>query len=134
MRLPHWSIGSVSSNMANCRQCGISCDLKRLAECGRLLYFVSNYGEESLVEPAVYQGKLCMDCYKKGLAIMRTLECSNAGDPRFSALNARVIILGTMDTIENHYQLAKRFDDKQAPDWRTAKKWQHKGKKYTSIM
>lgn len=37
------------------------------------------------------------------------LECSSQGDSRFSALNAKVIVNGVEDTIENHYQQAKVF-------------------------
>ncbi|MBP3581951.1 MAG: hypothetical protein J6J33_04295 [Clostridia bacterium] len=39
---------------------------------------------------------------------MRILECSSAGDKRFSAFYARVKFLGVTDTIENHYQKVKR--------------------------
>lgn len=39
----------------------------------------------------------------------KVLECSSRGDKRFSALFAQVEVYGIIDTIENHYQLAKRF-------------------------
>lgn len=57
------------------------------------------------------------------------LECSTKGDVRFSALYATVEIFGKKDTIENHYQLCKRFDG-VAP--KTAK--EAKGKAVTSIV
>ena len=40
---------------------------------------------------------------------MNILECSSKGDKRFSALYAKVEVNGIEDTIENHYQLSKRF-------------------------
>ena len=39
---------------------------------------------------------------------MRILECSSAGDKRFSAFYARVVCFGKLDSIENHYQSVKR--------------------------
>ena len=39
----------------------------------------------------------------------RILECSSAGDARFSAYYAQVEIDGVMQSIEEHYQLSKRF-------------------------
>lgn len=41
----------------------------------------------------------------------RILECSSAGDARFSAFYAQVEINGVMQSIEEHYQLSKRFRD-----------------------
>lgn len=53
---------------------------------------------------------------------MRKLECSSKGDTRYSAFYARVTIFGIEDSIENHYQLSKRFGDEDAPlNWRQAK-------------
>lgn len=50
----------------------------------------------------------------------RILECSSRGDRRFSALYAQVKVCGRLATIEEHYQLAKRFP--WAPrHWREAK-------------
>lgn len=40
---------------------------------------------------------------------IKTLECSTAGDFRFSALKAKVSVNGVIDTIENHYQKSKVF-------------------------
>lgn len=40
---------------------------------------------------------------------MKVLECSSKGDIRFSALGAKIMVNGKLDTIENHYQLSKRF-------------------------
>lgn len=42
---------------------------------------------------------------------MKILECSSKGDKRFSAMYAKVNLDGVIDTIENHYQLSKRFGD-----------------------
>lgn len=39
----------------------------------------------------------------------KVLECSSAGDSRFSALYAKVKVNGITDTIENHYQKSKVF-------------------------
>lgn len=41
----------------------------------------------------------------------KILECSSKGDKRFSALVATVSVFGVSDTIENHYQCAKRTKD-----------------------
>lgn len=67
---------------------------------------------------------------------MKVLECSSQGDKRFSALYAKLKVDDKIDTIENWYQLAKRFGDSPPPKtWREAKgkrpthiEW--KGKKY----
>lgn len=40
---------------------------------------------------------------------VKVLECSSAGDKAFSAFYACVEVYGINDTIENHYQLSKRF-------------------------
>lgn len=40
---------------------------------------------------------------------MRVLECSSQGDTRFSAFYARVTMWGVERSIEEHYQLCKRF-------------------------
>ncbi|MDF2880187.1 MAG: hypothetical protein K0R54_744 [Clostridiaceae bacterium] len=42
---------------------------------------------------------------------MKTLECSSKGDKRFSAFYAKVKVFDKFDSIENHYQLSKRFKD-----------------------
>lgn len=50
----------------------------------------------------------------------RVLECSSKGDKRFSAFYAQVVFNGVLASIENHYQLSKRFPE--APvTWRDAK-------------
>ena len=60
---------------------------------------------------------------------MKTLECSSRGDKRYSAFYAQVQVFGKMDSIENHYQLSKRFGDAPAPrSWRECK-----GRKPTHI-
>jgi uncharacterized phage-like protein YoqJ len=41
----------------------------------------------------------------------KVLHCYSKGDKRFSAFYAKVTMLGKTDTIENHYQLAKRFGE-----------------------
>lgn len=45
----------------------------------------------------------------------RALECSSKGDKRFSALFAKIRLFGVENSIENHYQLAKRFNDSEEP-------------------
>ena len=40
---------------------------------------------------------------------MKVLECSSKGDIRFSAFGAKIKVFGKLNTIENHYQLSKRF-------------------------
>lgn len=39
---------------------------------------------------------------------MKILECSSAGDKRFSAFYANINFYGKSDSIENHYQSVKR--------------------------
>lgn len=51
----------------------------------------------------------------------KILECSSKGDKRYSAFYARVKIFGKTDSIENHYQLAKRFNDYAPETFRDAK-------------
>ena len=56
----------------------------------------------------------------------KVLECSSKGDKRFSALYAKVYVNGVYDTIENHYQRAKLFEDENGElkgviDWKEAK-------------
>lgn len=54
------------------------------------------------------------------------LECSSKGDKRFSAFSAKIKIFGKNDTIENHYQMAKRIGEFKPESWRDIK-----GKKFT---
>ncbi|WP_429909438.1 DarT1-associated NADAR antitoxin family protein [Geobacillus thermodenitrificans] len=49
------------------------------------------------------------------------LECSSKGDKRFSAFYAKVNVWGKYDSIENHYQLCKRFGNEVPKTWRDAK-------------
>jgi hypothetical protein len=49
------------------------------------------------------------------------LECSSKGDKRFSAFYAKVKVFGKYDSIENHYQLSKRFGDFVPTTWKDAK-------------
>lgn len=48
---------------------------------------------------------------------MKILECSSKGDKRFSSLYAKVKVFGKYDSIENHYQLCKRFGDYIPKTW-----------------
>lgn len=57
------------------------------------------------------------------------LECSSRGDKRFSAFYARITVGGKNDSIENHYQLSKRFGEMAPQTWRDAK-----GKKPTHFV
>ena len=49
------------------------------------------------------------------------LECSSKGDKRYSAFYAKVKAWGKFDSIENHYQLSKRFGEFKPTSWRDAK-------------
>ena len=60
---------------------------------------------------------------------MRVLECSSKGDKRFSAFYAKVSINNKLTSIENHYQLSKRFDNYVPKTWRDSK-----GKKPTHFV
>lgn len=59
---------------------------------------------------------------------MKILECSSKGDKRFSAFYAKIKLYGKYDSIENHYQLAKRIGSFIPKSWRDVK-----GKKPTHI-
>jgi hypothetical protein len=52
---------------------------------------------------------------------MRRLECSSHGDIRFSAFGAKINVYGVYDSIENHYQLSKRFGYYKPTKWQSAK-------------
>lgn len=52
---------------------------------------------------------------------MATLECSSAGNKKFSAFHARINIFGKTECIEQVYQLSKRFGDFVPQDWRDSK-------------
>lgn len=52
---------------------------------------------------------------------MKVLECSTAGDRRFSAFGAYVDFFGVSAPIETHYQLAKQFGTFSPTHWREAK-------------
>lgn len=51
----------------------------------------------------------------------KILECSTKGDSRYSALCAKVTAFGKTDTIENFYQLSKRFGDYVPKNFKDAK-------------
>ncbi len=55
------------------------------------------------------------------MIIIKVLECSSKGDKRFSAFYAKIKIWGKYDSIENHYQLCKRFGEFSPKTWRDAK-------------
>ncbi len=52
---------------------------------------------------------------------IKILECSSKGDKRFSAFYAKVKAFGKYDSIENHYQLCKRFGEFVPETWKDAK-------------
>lgn len=58
---------------------------------------------------------------KKGEVSIKILECSSKGDKRFSAFYAKVKAWGKVDSIENHYQMCKRFGDYKPSNWKDAK-------------
>ena len=49
------------------------------------------------------------------------LECSSKGDKRLSAFYSKVNVFGKVDSIENHYQLCKRFNNFVPSSWRDSK-------------
>lgn len=58
----------------------------------------------------------------------RILQCHSRGDQRYSPFFCNVRAFGKLDSIENHYQCAKRFESCPAPQsWRTAKNYKYKG-------
>ena len=59
--------------------------------------------------------------FEKEDNFIKILECSSKGDKRFSAFYAKVKIYNRYDSIENHYQLCKRFGDIIPKTWRDAK-------------
>lgn len=63
------------------------------------------------------------------LNIPKVLECSSEGDKRYSALFAKVSVFDKEDTIENHYQMCKRFSNYVPKNWYDAK-----GRKPTHIV
>jgi hypothetical protein len=52
---------------------------------------------------------------------MKILECSSKGDKRFSAFYAKITAWKRFDSIENHYQTCKRFDDFVPIGWQDGK-------------
>ncbi|MBQ8999309.1 MAG: macro domain-containing protein [Clostridium sp.] len=60
---------------------------------------------------------------------MKILECSTAGDKRFSAMVAKVSVNGVIDTIENHYQKSKAFLDENGDLYTVNASKEAKGKK-----
>lgn len=64
----------------------------------------------------------CPVCHRTTEERPKVLECSSAGDRRFSAFYARVQLAGQVQSIEDWYQLSKRWEGEPAPtDWRQAK-------------
>ena len=59
----------------------------------------------------------------------KILECSRAGDSRFSAMIAKVLVNGIDDTIENHYQKSKVFLDEYGNFYTVSSSKEAKGKK-----
>lgn len=53
--------------------------------------------------------------------LVRTLECSSAGNTDYSALFAKVEVFGIIDTIEKHYQLCKRINGESPSNWQEGK-------------
>lgn len=62
----------------------------------------------------------------------RVLQCHSHGDRRFSPFCCFVEAFGDKNSIENHYQRAKIFNEKIVPqDWRQAKHFKKSGLKQT---
>lgn len=54
----------------------------------------------------------------------RILQCHSRGDRRFSPFFCLVKAFGTVDSIENHYQCAKRFEGCPPPlNWQAVRDW-----------
>jgi hypothetical protein len=68
----------------------------------------------------------------------KILECSSAGDKRFSALHAIITVFNMTKTIEDHYQQSKLFNYNNKlqtfKDFRFIKKIQHLGYKPKGIL
>lgn len=62
---------------------------------------------------------------------LRTLECSSKGDKRYSAFVAKVEVFQVNDSIEFHYQLAKRFNNITNPNVNDT--WDNKMKYLKSV-
>ena len=70
---------------------------------------------------------------------LRVLQCHSKGDRRFSPFCCYLSVNGKHDSIENHYQRSKAFDDGSG-DWRFAKarkgqlfKWSICGHKFPLV-
>jgi hypothetical protein len=58
----------------------------------------------------------------------RILQCHSRGNQNYSPFFCSVRAFGVVDSIENHYQCAKRFQGCPAPrNWRDARKYKHQG-------
>jgi hypothetical protein len=58
----------------------------------------------------------------------RILQCHSRGDKRYSPFFCFVKAFGTTDSIENHYQCAKRFEGCPTPgNWTAARYWKRQG-------
>jgi len=58
----------------------------------------------------------------------RILQCHSRDDQRYSPFFCYVKAFRKYDSIENHYQCAKRFENCPAPqNWRTARKYKQQG-------
>lgn len=72
--------------------------------------------------PALFVGQYRLVDGKK------ILQCHSRGNKRFSPFFCPVEAFGIVRSIESHYQLAKRFQDKPAPqNWKDCKNWQKAG-------
>lgn len=59
--------------------------------------------------PIVKMAEQVAESISEPMQSVKVLECSSAGDKRFSAMYAVVEYMGIEDTIEKHYQKSKRF-------------------------
>lgn len=60
--------------------------------------------------------------------VIKVLECSSETNKDFSAFNAKVAVFGEIRSIEDHYQLCKRFANDRPVNWEESK-----GKELTHI-
>lgn len=60
----------------------------------------------------------------------RILQCHSRGDKRYSPFFCYVKAFGRVDSIENHYQRAKRFEGCPPPlNWQAVRDWKRRGLK-----
>ena len=103
-------------------------NIKFIAELNRLLK-IAKQGQLNLgcwCDPNPCHGDVIKEFLEqqlihKTIPDYKVLECSSKGDKRFSAFYAKIDVYGDYDSIENHYQLSKRFGNEAPSSWKDAK-------------